>query len=602
MAKQSAQQHTLLAYASSHHFLLALLGLLLSLPFLVPFHVNPIPSFYSEWLAIALGLLAIGACVLRSSTWHLPSLIFAPLGLALIVALQWLLGMFAYTANVFIILIYLLWATMLLAVGQTIANQLGVQRVFTCLAWFVLLGSSLNAVAGLLQYAEWQAGFGAWIAAPMPLAEYGVYGNLAQQNHFVTHLALGLASAAYLRWRLALGKLPFFFLCALLLLALILSASRSSFLFIAWLLVLAFGRQHWTAGAAGAGQRSAPFSIAKRYVVAGVIVVIILTAALLAGAAHFGQLGPQVSRLFTFSGAIGVRGFLWQNALQMFFDHPLLGVGFDSFAYHLVAQFQQPNPWGIDQHAHNLIFQLLAVTGLAGSLAVGVPILLFIRRQWRAEFSVERLACWAVLGILFIHSMLEQPLYFGYFLALAALFAGMLDKQVCTLSISRLVRYSSVLLVCAGLVVALKTLQDFQRLVVVAYSGHDFSSASPESQIARQEILRDLQQHSLFAALSELAAPEVFVAADAPALEKIALNQRVLRFAPVAETAYRQAALLAEAGQQLEVKQQFARAALAYPQELKSYLLRFDALAQAQPQTYGELAAYAHQFTRAHHF
>jgi hypothetical protein len=318
------------------------------------------------------------------------------------------------------------------------------------------------------------------------------------------------------------------------------------------------------------------------------LVIFVGAIALLWLAAQFWQIGPQLSRLTNLSAAFGVRGFLWQNAWQMFFSHPLLGVGFDSFAYEMVGQFQKINPWGVDQYAHNVVLQLLAVSGLAGTLAVGWPLLAFVRRQWRLEFTLEAFVAWGMLGIFLIHSMLEQPLYYAYFLGIAAYVAGALDSPARAFTPNKALRASASLLLALSLCLLLKTAFDFAALVRYAYS------ETPPEPTERAQALRDLRQNSFFAALTELAAPEVFVAGDAPAAEKIALNLRVLRFAPVAETEYRHAALLAEAGRLPEAKQQLKRATLAYSVEAPMYLERLDSLAQTEGANYAELAAYGH--------
>ncbi len=578
-------QHTQASSFSpySQQIALILFGVLASLPLVLPLHFNPIASFHAEWLAFGCGLLAVFLLALRSGEYALPRLSIAPLALALVVLLQAFLGMFAYTANVLLILSYLLWAALLLCAGQTLVRQCSAPVLFRHLAWFIAAGSVLNALAGCLQYLEWDQVFGALITVPMPVNEFGVYGNLAQQNHFATHMALGLASISYLHFVQQLRRWPFLLGAALLISALILSGSRSSFLYLTWLLGLALYYK-WRAKFATKNPLPATPSYRHWWPLALFVAAI----AALVIAAQFLQIGPQLHRLVNLSAAFGVRGFLWQNAWQMFLQHPVLGVGFDSFAYELIGQFQQINPWGIDQYAHNLPLQLLAVCGLTGAFALGWPMLSFLRRLWRSQFTLEVFAGASILGIFFIHSMLEQPLYYAYFLGIAAYVAGALDSQARLIIPGKVLRVSAALLMAASLLLLGKSALDYAALVRYGYS------ETPPEPTERAQAMRELRESSLFAALAELAAPEVFVAGDAPALEKIALNQRVLRFAPVAETEYRQAALLAEAGRMLEAKQQFKRAVLAYPNEAPMYLERFDALAQNEGASYAELAVYGH--------
>ena len=72
-------------------------------------------------------------------------------------------------------------------------------------------------------------------------------------------------------------------------------------------------------------------------------------------------------------------------------------------------------------------------------------------------------------------------------------------------------------------------------------------------------------------------------------------------FAPVAETEYREAALLAEAGRVQAAQDQFDRAAYAYPGQTKVYLPRFFALAESDPEHYQALAVHAREFVLKMH-
>jgi hypothetical protein len=110
---------------------------------------------------------------------------------------------------------------------------------------------------------------------------------------------------------------------------------------------------------------------------------------------------------------------------------------------------------------------------------------------------------------------------------------------------------------------------------------------------ARNEALRALRAHSLLGPLAELIGPQAFVPMDAPARDKLALNSRLVHFAPIADTVYRQAALLAEDGQQQAAQLQFLRAARAYPHEREAYAQRLQLLAQDEPASYAALAQFA---------
>jgi O-antigen ligase len=574
----------------------AILGLMVSLPFVLPVHTLPIPSFHSEWLAMVLGGLGLMTIALqknRREVW-VPSIAGAPLALITVAVVQWALGMFAYGATAFTLIMMLLWAALISAAGQTLVRAVGEHRLTSRLAWFLCAGGLLNALFGLLQYLGlWQA-FGGLISTPLDLSKFGIYGNLAQENHFATHLSLALVSASYLCFSRQL-KTQWFFLAGLpCLLALALSGSRSSFLYLVWIVVLSLGLM-----------RRGPEKPNYKRMASWAVAAVLTLALLVWMAVLFSPSSPQLQRLLTFSSAFGPRMTLWQHAITMFLQHPILGVGFDAFAYHLVGQLHpstDPVVWGVDQYAHNLILQLLAVAGLCGLLAVAVPLLALLRRMLAAPYSVERLWGWGVIGLLIIHSMLEQPLFYSYFLGLIALVAGLSDTKAWAFSLRVKTRTVVIAICSVALLLLFKTANDYDNIEGHFYSGRYGRANKDHQTVAEQNVIQALKQFSIFSPLAELIAPEHVLPASASASEKVAFNERVMRYAPVAEIEFRHAALLAEDQRMAEATRQFARAAFAYPHDAEHYLTRFKALAAADSATYGPLSEFATEWmrTRSH--
>lgn len=540
-------------------------GLMSCLPFLVPLHQPPLASFAPEFLALLLGVPVLLACALRrpATPLPIPAIAAAPVLLAALVALQYALGMFAYGASALLPAVFLLWAALLACAGRDAAAA-EPARLCDVLAGWLLAGALANAAAGLLQHGgAWQA-LGGLLAPPPADSREGVYGNLAQQNHFASHLALGLAALAWLwqsqrlRGQRALAGAA---AALLLLLALALSGSRSGWLYLALLAAALL----WHAPAA-ARRRLLPLLAAA-----------LLLLAVLAAAAWHGLLGPQLQRLTRLADPLGPRVFIWSHAWHMALAHPWLGAGWDNFAATLADQLRPgERVWGIDQYAHNLPLQLLAAGGLPALLALLLPLALHLRRS-----SGAPMLCWSVLGILAVHSMLEQPLYYAYFLGPAAFLAGAMAQPGCSLAPpARALMAGLAVLLLFGLVRAGRNYAEIREQV--------YEAALPPTPA----LVQRLHQGSVFAPLLELALPQHFVAADAPVAQRLAFNDKVRHFAPIAEVEFRHAVLLAEAGQEAAAVRQLQRAARAYPAEAPAYLQRVAALG-AQPQFAG-LAQAAH--------
>ena len=562
-------------------------ALLLCLPFVLPWHVRPVPSFAQEWLAFVLGLLVLAAvlAVRRSTHLLLPPIVLAPVALAAVLLLQLFLGQVGHPVNALVAIGFLLWSA-LLAVSARSAAQHGTGALYPTLAWGTLAGAALNALFGLAQYSGLSAHLSGLVFAAPAIDRYGVYGNLAQANHFSTHLALGLAALAWLRAAGRIGAIAAGAGALLLLTAMALSGSRSIGLHRLWIGALWLVAQR----APGAGLPRAR---------------LLLLGAVLAGlgaglwlAVQSGLAGPQLTRLVLFSEGAGPRAYFWRHALEMAAGQPLLGVGLDRFAYALVGQLQPGEKiWDIDQYAHNLGLQLLATTGLAGFAALAAPLVLFARRVGRTRLDRETLWPWSVLGVLFIHSMLEQPLYYAYFLGYAAFVAGAADPAAWRLRLGLPLRAAGLVLVLAALAALACSASDYRALAHAFYNApgdaSDAGAAGAASGASGQRLLLGaLHARSMFAPLAELIAPEQFVGHAAPVHAKLAFNARLMQFAPIAEVEFRHAALLAEAGQLAAAKTQFTRAARAYPKQAPHYARRLVVQSAAAP-ALGPLAVFA---------
>lgn len=557
----------------------AFLALMLSLPFLLPWHRLPIPSFYSESLAIVLGLcvgFAISIWTIRQErTWNFPRVIVLPLTFLVIVSAQWVAGYFAYTTQAVIVFGYFLWLALLMCVGHTLAKydrEIHLPfRSLQLISLSLLFGGLLSGLIGFMQYFGVPKILQPIVNSPVRL-DVGVFGNIAQQNHFASYLALALCSVFYLRSQKTLTKIQGIVVGLILIFAMFLSASRSVYLHCLWILVVFFfkGKLRW------------------RWI------IILLCSVVVFGCFLSWLELPQLRRDLQLSETIGVRFYLWEHAWEMFKSQPIFGVGFNNFAFQFVQQLAITDIatlWGIDQYAHNLFLQILAVSGLLGFLGLTIPLVRVIRSQVREPLTSGRTYMIACLGVLSIHSMLEQPLYYSYFLGIAALLLGYIDVSTCALSRLRKFNICIAVVLPLMLVLVTKTGWDFYLIESTFFSREKSVQSSDETDY--KVIISSLNHRTLLQADLEAIMPSEFVSPNAPTLEKLVLNKRLMHSAPVDEVMFRHAALLAENGDTDQAKRQFQMAALAYPDKMHIFLPRFIWMAEAEPQTYAELAQFA---------
>jgi O-antigen ligase len=567
---------------------LVLVGLAWVLPFLSPNFREPISSFYGEATAAVIGLAAF-ACLLSRSLWagiELPrsSLVF--LGFAGLILLHILLGRSVYLQQNLLAILYLLWATALAMLAWRLKQVFGMETVVAALSWFVVAGTLLNASIGLMQFWGVQSPLSPYVLAQI----YGrIYANTGQPNHLANYLCLGLASLAYLYGVRRLALPLALAAAAPLLLVLTASGSRSVWLYLIALVILGVVLQRLRPQPAAS--RILGFGIAC---VGGFLATQWFAEFLLPTTAF--PVETVRARLGTEGMQSANRMRLWYETWRMFLDAPFFGVGFRQFAWqHFLLNAQLPAPRtesAITDHAHNLVFHTMAEFGIAGLavLCAGLASLLLAMR--RQEPTAHLWWLCAVLAILGIHSMLEYPLWYAYFLGIAAVALGVSETaalQVGDRSRGRLLLLPMLLLGCMA---AANVYQDYRTLQSLHRIQPHPSGAAAESGESTAAVLLELQQHSLFAPFVELALSRLMVLNREQIDDKLAFNGLVMRFAPSADVVYRQAILLALKGEQEAARTQWDLAEANYPSDRGGVIRVMESMAAGGEKGVADLIQY----------
>ncbi|MGH8709953.1 MAG: Wzy polymerase domain-containing protein [Burkholderiales bacterium] len=552
----------LTAFLDFPHISLALIGLMWVLPFLQPYRQFPLPSFYTEWLAFALGLGAL-SLLLQKRFWNnleLPRMALVPLVLYPLLLLQFALGNIAYPEQVLLALLYLLWATFLILLGNILRREIGLAAISTALAWFLVAGGILSAIVALLQHYQIHTFVDPMIAVKTSNA---VYGNLAQPNHFADYTCLALTSLLFLFATSRLHWAMAAILAVLMLFVLALSGSRSAWLFLFALLALS---AWWYRR----DQKNAALLIAS--------IVLIPGFALMQWVVQlpwFAAPVPAVTsiqRLFDFASG-SIRLELWREAWHIFLQSPLLGVGWGQFAwqhFEYGVLFKSSGLSGLYNHAHNIVMQLLAETGLVGAVTVVGGVIIWLHGLRRMAFDIYLWWLLGLLAIIGIHSMLEFPLWYSHFLGIAALLLGLGETRFFRLELQRVGRICFALMLVLGWMSATSLIYSYRKLEGTLYAkGLEDLDAAGLRQF--NEDMLQIHRTSLLAPYIELAYTGAIVLNKDDLSDKLELNSRVMHFAPVSIVVYQQAILLALNGQAQAAKVQLERAAVAYPGELENF-------------------------------
>ncbi|RFC33485.1 MAG: O-antigen ligase [Candidatus Nitrotoga sp. MKT] len=566
------------------HISLTFVGLMWVLPFLYYYHSYPLTTFYQEWGAAILGLSAMPLLVTKRY-WlqpEIPLIVLLPIGLLLLGMVQFVLGRVGYFDQILLFALYLLWAALLMMLGQRLREEFGLPALATALAAFLLVGAELNALAGILQNYRWHTFLDAVVTAKISVA---VYGNVAQPNHFANYITLGLISLGllYMRsllraWYVALLTMPLLFV-------LVLSGSRS-----VWLYLL------FMAGMAWWWQRSDKSCLPLlRYTL-----LLLLGFGLMHGVVQIpwleGASGSVTTmrRLFGEGTSGSIRLYLWREGWQIFTQFPLLGAGFGQFAwqhFQFGPVLRNTNIVGLYNNAHSLVTQIAAEMGLAGLLILLGTLAMWLIQCNRVQRTVYHWWGYALLGVLAIHSLLEYPLWYAYFLGVAALTLGMLDTTTYRLKLRFLGRLALATILLFGTLSLGQMLQHYRDLEMLMGLRQ---AVSKNGYSWREDLMAAHAPVPLRPYFDLFMSSKIKVGTDYLADKRI-LNERVMSFAPIGVVVYREALLLALSGEQAAAQLQMERAIWSYPNDFQVAYRELSVLAQKSPGNFAALLEFALQ-------
>jgi len=279
----------------------------------------------------------------------------------------------------------------------------------------------------------------------------------------------------------------------------------------------------------------------------------------------------------------------------MFARHPFLGAGFGEFAWDLLEHgggFDGRNS-AMASHAHNAPLELLAETGLFGTLCVAVPLALWLRAFPWSRPGLDAGWILTVIGIQAAHSMVEYPLWHANFLGLSAVLLGAFTRPAVTLALSRFRKAALAAVLAAGMATlggVFSDYRDFERWCRQAVESQQKGSPLSEAQL---KDLAEQRASSLFAGYYDLLASELLVLSREDLDAKLELNGFALRFIPIPTAVFRQAVLLSLKGRHDEAQRMLSRLATMYPNAFPDDLRRLEQLALEDPAAFGALAGEA---------
>ena len=307
------------------------------------------------------------------------------------------------------------------AVGAAAARGGQGSTVFRGLAIALGAAGVLSSVIGLVQVFAPTVPDGAWIA---PASIPGrATGNLRQPNHLSSLLLWSIVALVWLGESRTLWREIAAMLTGLCLFVVVLTGSRTGALGMVTLALWALLDRR--------------LAVATRIALALAPFWYWLCWLAMRWWSSTGDVTFGAAKRFDTSGDFSAsRLDIWSNALSMIREHPWFGVGFGEFNFVWTLTPFPGRPIEFFDHAHNIVLNLLAEMGIPlGGLVIGL--LLF--GLWKAlqnaiadgrssdpsrPYPVQR-GAFVIVILVSVHSMLEYPLWYAYFLLPTAFAFGL---------------------------------------------------------------------------------------------------------------------------------------------------------------------------------
>ncbi|MCF9034234.1 PglL family O-oligosaccharyltransferase [Acinetobacter nectaris] len=397
-------------------FLLYAAGILLALAWLSPYHYMPWLTFSSEMFTYAslFCLLAYywdRALKIPQMQWLWFVIALIPLG-------QWCFGIELYFSKALLSSCYLFGFGAAAVLGVNLSREVGLEKILKYFASITFYVGLITASIALLQ----TFGLEKKLWGVMHLIGARPYANFAQPNNMATFLLMSLMASFYLfekrmipTWLSVIGGI-------LMLIVMTWSQSRTPWIASCILTLYVLFKYE-----------AQSYRINKCYIILWPCIYL-LCLVFLPSINHFlvsdgvshADLATVTERASTGHARLGI----WAQMLYAIREQPWFGYGWNQTS---VAQIMGANFISHDERtnsAHNIILELLVWNGvILGSLIIAY-LSYWIFKLNQAVKTKETLIATLMVIPVFVHSMLEFPQNYAYFLFPVGFLLGLIQSEI----------------------------------------------------------------------------------------------------------------------------------------------------------------------------
>ena len=418
------------------------MGFLLFYGYVIAYNAHPYRSFFNDALALAGVLSAFFYLAWMSSKTQvkiqIPNVILLPIALIVVICLQTWSGSILFSADIIYPILYLICAVIALIVGATCAAyEDGLKQLGYALAMTFVLAGMVSFFIQIFQLLDigWP-----WLVAPLDHStSIRPYGNLRQPNLLALLLCLSIASVWYLYVMKKLKSYAGYGLVVLFLIGIVLTQSRMT-----WMVLPLFIMLNWS-------QPPDTPKVSKSVLILLLVLFIVLT---LVTPVLLGLTGIQIDSVASRASQTSVRMTLWKQALLISELHPWFGAGWFQFGSHQVMIADLFESTEVSDYAHNTVLNFAAEIGWPLTLLICAGALCWLIRCCVKKWSNIQVRFMTLMMLaIAVHSMVEFPLWFAYFLMPFTVMVGAVHSQTMGIQVIGIYRKFTValLIITCGL-------------------------------------------------------------------------------------------------------------------------------------------------------
>ena len=500
---------------TSFDIMKVLLFCAVALPFFIYKRAAPQFAFFAELTSIifiALFMIFASLAIKRSEYFTTPNRLSIFLGIvASYLAVDIYINQPVYPSIQWLYIGSVILGMLLASVTTCLCYTYSYQKIFRSLCYCLMIGAVLQDIIVILQmqHQEWLYG---WIYAIEVGDSYS--GNIGQRNLLAHYLSWGTLATSYLVYSKSINNLTGWGLIIFQTAIMGAISSRAMLIYVLAILIFVIIAALW--------QKQLPKQLFKT--IAGIMLLIlvfqVLTSPLLATLQPTPQVeSSSIARMATSSGILS-RMSEWHKAWLVFLEHPWFGSGWSSYGYEGFVMSSSPEfantPYEnrLFSHSHSLIFNLLAETGIIGTLIILGGLGYVLKPLFTNKWQVETVFVISMLIVTGVHSLVEFPLWHVHFFVVFVLLLAVL---VNTLTVSYEQSHSTQSSILQLIIIAIGIAYCLLAIQLYYYYWHmeQYTYASDKNEQERittaQNILAVGQKQPLLSAYSDYLATSYLI-------------------------------------------------------------------------------------------